>query len=56
MPDFDDAIDSLVHDASQASDSGDALRFSQAALNVAHAKTVFDENKRAEALRKARSY
>jgi hypothetical protein len=48
MPDFDGAISSLVQYARQASDSGDALRFSQAALNVAHAQTVFRENRIAE--------
>jgi hypothetical protein len=48
MPDFAKVIDSLVHAAKQAHDSGDALRFSQAALNVAHAQTVFRENRIAE--------
>ena len=40
-----DAINSIVKKAQQANDSSDALRFSQAALNLAHAAQMLRELK-----------
>jgi hypothetical protein len=40
MIDFESIIERLVAKAAQAVESGEALKFSQAALNTAHAKQV----------------
>jgi hypothetical protein len=38
MSDLQEHVDKLIEKAAKAGDSGDALRFSQAALNVANTK------------------
>jgi hypothetical protein len=38
MPDIQKVVDTLLKQATEVFDSGDALRFSQAALNAAHVK------------------
>ena len=38
MTDLQKTVDTLLAKATSAHDSGDALRFSQAALNAAHTK------------------
>ncbi len=43
MTDIQETVDSLLKKAAMAGDSGDALRFSQAALNAAHAQAVLKE-------------
>lgn len=48
MSDMTDNIEELVRKASSAKDSGDAMRFSQAACNAANAKAVLDNLKRTE--------
>lgn len=39
------AVQQLINKAAGSTDSADALRFSQAALNVAHAEQVAKQNK-----------
>lgn len=39
-----DAIKTIVGKAKESNDSGDALRFSQAALNLAHANAMLPAN------------
>jgi len=39
-------IDKLAKKASKADDSGDALRYSQAALNLSHVEATLEDAKR----------
>ncbi len=43
MLELREIVDFLLQEATQANDSADALRFSQAALNAAHTKHVLAE-------------
>ncbi len=40
MAEVQEIVDALLDKAVKVHDSGDALRFTQAALNAAHARTV----------------
>ena len=42
MTDLQNTVDALLAKAKEAKDSGDALRFSQAALNAAHTKHALE--------------
>ncbi len=44
MTELDDTIKTLLTKAAEVHDSGDALRFSQAALNVANIKGALEKS------------